>query len=79
MNKKLGRKGSGRTEGATSNVRVKLSVLNEYFKHQSGIEVPVARRWAKELGIPGVAVEGTTANIRELATPPIDMKVVKFH
>ena len=59
--KKVRKKGSGRTKGATSFVTVTLDQLNETLKPQA--TVIISRRFAENVGISGRSFSATTKNI----------------
>ena len=59
--KKVRKKGSGRTKGATSFVTVTLNQLNDTLKPQA--TVIISRRFAENVGISGRPFSATTKNI----------------
>mgnify|MGYP001588205093 CR=1 FL=1 len=71
-------KGRGRTLGAVSFVMVSLHDLNE--KVRENMTIPVSRRWARELGINGEPIVGSTANLLAAAgTSPAKVVNLNFH
>jgi len=63
--KKVTRKGSGRTKGSTSFMRVKLAELNRVLKPEA--EVIVNRRYAETLGLKAQNFVVTTSSVEALA------------
>ena len=76
QDKPIKRKGSGRTKGSTSFMRVKLSELNRVLKPEG--EVIVNRRYAETLGLKGCEpFVVTTPSIEALANQ-VEFTVTDF-
>jgi len=73
--KKVTRKGSGRTKGATSFMRVKLAELNRVLKPEA--EVIVNRRYAETLGLKAENFVISTPNIAAFANQ-VEFEVEDF-
>lgn len=73
MNKKITRKGSGRTVGSGSFVSVSLSELNRILKPEAMIIVN--RRFAELLKLKSKSFSATTGNLKNASEPEVEIEI----